>query len=77
MRPQMQCDFQSLPAKVARSGSSAESVAGKKRMFASNVRVFARSAYSLKAVVRRELEIYEQLLRRNDHDWIQKTQRAV
>ena len=49
----------------------------KRRMLASNARSFAQSAYSLKAVARRELEIYEQLLRRNDHDWIRKTQRAI
>lgn len=48
-----------------------------RRMLASNARSFAQRVYSSEAVSRRELEVYNQLLRRHDHDQFQRTQRAV
>ena len=52
----------------------ARSLSPEKRwMLASNARVFARSAYSLEAIARRELEVYVQLLRRHGHDRFQRT----
>ena len=69
-----QTSIASLKSLVQRARSLS---APERRQLAANARNFAHSVYSLKAVARRELEIYEQLLHRNDHDWIQQTQRAV